>query len=103
MIGAIMSAINLTCEAKTWKTWLDYILKKQKQYNFKKVALYHSRGNLLAATSGFRLSENDIKVIIKFCYHAVVHMGYLAAIFHWGTHNGVYFQFRVLATYYFCC
>ena len=64
MFGAILSALDNRNEKKTWNSWLEYILKKQKKLklNFKRVALHHTHGRCLAATANARLEEADVLV-----------------------------------------
>merc|ERR1711935_493442 len=60
MFGAILSALDNRNEKKTWNSWLEYILKKQKNLNFKRVALHHTHGWCLAATANAMLEEADV-------------------------------------------
>jgi len=62
MFGAILSALDNRNEKKTWNSWLEYILKKQKKLNlnFKRVALHHTHGRCLAATANAMLEEADV-------------------------------------------
>jgi len=60
MFGDILSALDMRCEKKTWNSWLEYILKKQKKLNFRKVGLYHIHGRCLAATANALIEEADV-------------------------------------------
>jgi len=60
MFGHILSALDIRCEKKSWNSWLEYILKKQKKLNFRKVGLYHSHGRCLAATANALIEEADV-------------------------------------------
>jgi len=60
MLGVFMEALQMRCDVKTWKRWLDYILKKKSSLCIQKLALYHSTGQCLATTRDFTVDHQII-------------------------------------------
>lgn len=59
MLGGLLNT-NLPFAPNAWKLWVDHIMKRKKEYNFKKASLIYDSGATAYASLGFIVHQAEV-------------------------------------------